>query len=313
MTFMTNQSGLLQDDFESRNTSRNLFRGFVIAAGVFLLVAVITAIAFVFLYQPIVPATQLVYAIQRLDSQSEIVTSSEMVEPLTRRLRHFFGPGMQVNALDEAHVEVILPTQDPMDLAVAKDLLVSAGVLRFLPIADRDQNISLSKRVEQAGDPPSLSRDVLNTDGTIVGRWVTVGFDDTAMLNDRITSLNVDLRSPIVRDSETGEVLSLPNQVLGNDNKIKIAQWMQEQAIRSIDVLTLVEETQAVNGEDLAFAAVTFDERGDPAVAFTFNDAGSKKMEALTITHSPKGNSLTQLGVVLDDQLITPHYSPRTC
>ena len=80
---------------------------------------------------------------------------------------------------------------------------------------------------------------------------------------------------------------------------------MNTQNIQSIDVLAVVDSEHAVGGEDLAFAAATFDQNGNPAVAINFNDTGSAKMLALTTANAPSGNTQTQLGIVLDDQLLT--------
>ena len=71
------------------------------------------------------------------------------------------------------------------------------------------------------------------------------------------------------------EYLDLPPNVVGENAEVKIAQWMQLQDMSRIEVLTIVDPLLDVKGEDLAFAASTFDENGRPAVAFTLTDAGS--------------------------------------
>ena len=60
-----------------------------------------------------------------------------------------------------------------------------------------------------------------------------------------------------------------------------------------------------MTGSDLAFAASTFDQNGSPAVAFTLTDIGSGKFFALTTNNAPRGNDQSQLGIVLDDSLLS--------
>ncbi len=60
-----------------------------------------------------------------------------------------------------------------------------------------------------------------------------------------------------------------------------------------------------ITGEDLAFAASTFDEQGGPAVAFTLTDQGSGRFFALTTNNAPIGSRQRQLGIILDDNLLS--------
>ncbi|MEO1619021.1 MAG: protein translocase subunit SecF, partial [Planctomycetota bacterium] len=60
-----------------------------------------------------------------------------------------------------------------------------------------------------------------------------------------------------------------------------------------------------VTGEDLAFANSTFDEQGGPAVGFTLTDSGSGKFRVLTTENQPSGNRQRQLGIVMDDRLLS--------
>ncbi|WP_442507430.1 SecDF P1 head subdomain-containing protein [Novipirellula sp. SH528] len=302
---MSNQGNVRTGNQDEQRLSEKRFPVALVAVGIVLLVVLAAGVAFVWWAQASVPGTRLVYSIQRSDSQSVPVTSDEMVEPLRQRLRHSFAAGLAVNALDQDQVEVILPTRDPVELANAKRLLSSAGVLRFLPIANQTKHANLLKLVQPSSNAPSVSRDVLDENGRVVARWVTVGRDTEAKNGGDGTPLKTQLKLPTVRNSQSGEVLQLPGNVLGNDSEVKIARWMNNQNIQSIDVLAVIESDHAVGGEDLAFAAATFDQNGTPAVAINFNNAGSDKMLALTTANAPTGNVQTQLGIVLDDQLLT--------
>ncbi|KLU05219.1 Protein-export membrane protein SecD [Rhodopirellula islandica] len=302
---MNQYSRATQEQLESNDGSARWLLGILIAVGVFFLVALVAGVTSLLSLQRTVPATQLVYSIQRSDSQPEFVTSEQMEVPLRRRMGELFGIGLEVNAVDDEQIEIILPTRDPTQIKIAKDLLVSAGVLRFLPIANPTRHASVFELVQQTTNAPTPQRDVQDQNGDVVGRWVTVGVEAEVTPSDQIAPLKVELNSPFVRNSRTGEVISLPEQILGQDSEGKIAQWIASQGIESIDVLAVVDRSQAVGGQDLSFAGATFDETGMPAVAFVFTDAGSKRMAALTTSNSPVGNRRTQLGVILDDQLLT--------
>lgn len=290
---------------DERRSAGTRFPAVLIAVGLVLLLALASGVAFAWLYQGSVPGTRLVYSIQRSDVHSDAVTSDEMVEPLRQRLRHLFAAGLAVHALDENQVEIIVPTRDPAELAYAKRLLRTAGVLRFLPIANQTHHANLLNLVKASSQTPTASRDVLDENGSVVGRWVTVGRDAAAKTGSDVIPLTVQLNSLTVRNAQTGEVLQMPSSVLGNDSGVKIARWIKSQNIPSIDVLAVVESEHAVGGEDLAFAATTFDQNGNPAVAINFTDAGAAKMLVLTTANAHVGTTQTQLGIVLDDQLLT--------
>jgi SecD/SecF fusion protein len=60
-----------------------------------------------------------------------------------------------------------------------------------------------------------------------------------------------------------------------------------------------------ITGEDLAFAASTFDQNGAPAVSFNLTDTGSGRFFALTTNNAPSGTRQRQLGIILDDNLLS--------
>jgi SecD/SecF fusion protein len=290
----------LSDDISAR-----WLLGILIGVTVLLLVALIAGVAALLSLKRTVPATQLVYSIQNSDSPAELVTSEQMVMPLTRRVRELFGVEVEVNAMDDNQVEIILPTRDPMQIAIAKDLLVSTGKLQFLPIANSTRHASVLELVQQTTHSPTSQRDVHDSNGDRLARWVTVGVDANLGSAEQIAPLKTVLTSPVVRNSETGEVITLPEELLGNDSPTKVARWLQEQHIASVDVLAVLNKTQSLDGQDIAYAASTFDENGRPTVSIQFTEAGSQRMFTMCNDNAPLGNVFTQLGIILDDRLLT--------
>ncbi|MFG0267130.1 MAG: hypothetical protein ACF8AM_18555 [Rhodopirellula sp. JB055] len=294
-----------EEHFESNDRSARWLLGILIGVAVLLLVALVAGAASLLMLERTVPATQLVYSIQRSDSQAEFVTSEQMVMPLKRRLRELFVAGVQVNVIKDDQVEFTLPTRDPMQIKIAKNLLVSTGELRFLPIANPTRHASVFELVKQTFDAPTPQRDVHAPNGDLVARWVTVGVDANSEVADQIAPLNIALTSPVVRNSETGRVFDLPEELLGNASPMEVSRWLQEQHIASIDVLAVVDNSQSLGGQDIAFAASTFDHNGSPCVAIQFTEAGGRNLFAMCTDNAPLGNVATQLGIILDDRLLT--------
>jgi len=74
---------------------------------------------------------------------------------------------------------------------------------------------------------------------------------------------------------------------------------------RGCRFIVSVEPDLEVRGDHLTFAAMTFDENGEPAIALTFGPEGSRRFFALTTSYAPTGNRQRQLGVTLDGQLLS--------
>ena len=75
----------------------------------------------------------------------------------------------------------------------------------------------------------------------------------------------VDVRTGLLRNGKTGAIVTPPTSQPGGQG---LADWA-ENGIKDLEVLMIYDELLDVQGEDLAFAASTFDQNGAPAVAFT--------------------------------------------
>ena len=246
------------------------------------------------------PGTRLVYSIEPGD-----VSAADVVEPLRRRLLDSFPLGVSVTVLDSEHVEVIVPTIDPREIDYVKRLINSGGHLRFLILANHFNHQHLFDLVTlQAGEDASSTappkRDVTDDKGNIVARWVTAARQENTM--DAVRPLRTHVNQSVVRDSNTGKILTLPKGASGDE---AVAAWMDDQGIASIDLLAVVEPTVEVTGADLAFASLQFDQNGEPAVAITFTDQVGARFFALTVSNAPRLNRYSQLGVILDDQILS--------
>ena len=239
------------------------------------------------------------------------IVSEDLIEPLIRRINPSGTQEIVIRPYGESQIEIIVPEVDQREVDRIKELVEEAGILRFAIVANRSDHqriIDLAIEQSQSSMQGERTQDVVyDVDGpeggSMFGLWANVDREDKTV--GGVRPLRVNVGSSIVRNPETGRILDLPPNVVGDNAEVKIAQWMQLQDMSRIEVLTIVDPLLDVKGEDLAFAASTFDENGRPAVAFTLTDAGSGKFFALTTNNAPVGTRQRQLGIVLDDSLLS--------
>ena len=87
---------------------------------------------------------------------------------------------------------------------------------------------------------------------------------------------------------------------------------MEEQGIQDVDVLVATDDGQNVTGDDLLGVRSDFDSTLNPRVAFSMIGGSAARFGALTGANLPDGNFKRQLGIVLDNELITaPNLNSR--
>lgn len=256
--------------------------------------------------------TILVYEIdpdkQREFEQNDVrITSQDLVEPLTRRINPSGTQEIVIRPYGESQIEIIVPAVDDREVARIKKLVSEAGVLRFAILANQvDHQAIISAAFDQAesGDPAIATDETVGgpEDG-LYGRWVKLGRETKE--TDGVRPLRMSTQGTILRNPNNGEILDIPQELLGRDEEIKIAQWMKTQPFSEIEVLMIINPLLDIKGDDLSYAASTFDEQGGPAVAFNLTDFGSGRFRALTTNNSPEGTRKRQLGIILDDTLLS--------
>jgi SecD/SecF fusion protein len=240
-------------------------------------------------------------------SSQNKIKSEDLVGPLTRRVNPSGTREIVIRPYGDNQIEIIIPELNPQDVAEIKDKIEQAGILRFAIVANRtDHQPIIDLAAEQAASPePSvrMSEVILDPSGEVVGRWAVV--DQETSAKTEIKPFRVDMGSAIVRNPDTGEMIDLPADVMGRNGKYLQARWVKEQGMSGLEVLMIIDPNFDVTGEDLAFASTTFDEQGAPAVAFNLTDSGSGKFRILTTENKPVGTRQRQLGIVMDDRLIS--------
>ncbi|MDG2223994.1 MAG: protein translocase subunit SecD, partial [Rubripirellula sp.] len=243
------------------------------------------------------------------------IKSDDLIGPLTRRINPSGTQEIILRPYGESQVEIIVPEVDQNEVDRIKDLVKEAGILQFAILANlSDHATQFSLASEQARPENGLglrtSTVVKNAAGQTVAFWANVDREADAEGN-RNGPLRVDVSGAIVRNPDTGAILDLPTLLAGRSMEdgaeAAFAAFVDEQGMSGLETLMIVSPSEELNvkGSDLAFAASTFDQKGSPAVAFTLTDRGSGKFYALTSNNVPKGTRQRQLGIVLDDNLLS--------
>ena len=257
--------------------------------------------------------TILVYEIdpeknQRTDGESgPRVKSEDLIEPLTRRINPSGTQEIVLRPYGESEIEIIVPEVDQREVERIKKKLREAGILRFAILANTvDHQLEIDLATEQSrNDRPNIrtQSEVRNVEGDIVALWAEVDYEKVPQ--GKLAPLRVPLGGTTVRNPETGQILTVPANTMGSNAEYKQAKWIKSQGMKAVEVLMIVNKLLDVKGEDLAFASSTFDQNGSPAVAFNLTDAGSGKFFALTTNNAPVGTRQRQLGIIMDDKLLS--------
>ncbi len=240
---------------------------------------------------------------KKIDGASQNITSEDLVEPLTRRINPSGTQEIVIRPYGESQIEIIIPEVDQREVNRIKRKVEEAGILRFAIVAnqsDHQAQITLAANQSESSDQGIKTSEVVtDSGGDVVGMWATV---DREVVDGNPGPMRFDCANGILRDPRSGDLIELPRGVFGTEG---IAQWLDSQGMPGLEILMIVDKDYSITGEDLAFAASTFDEHGGPSVAFTLTDQGSGKFFALTTTNAPVGSRERQLGIILDKNLLS--------
>ncbi|TWU47768.1 protein translocase subunit SecD [Rubripirellula reticaptiva] len=242
------------------------------------------------------------------DDDIQQITSEDLVEPLTRRINPSGTQEIVIRPYGESQIEIIVPEVDQREVDRIKGLVEEAGILRFAILANQsDHQPQINLAMEQAASKERAARleEVVRDpglDNSVVGIWANV---DREKQDGKLGPLRVDVGDAILRNPDTGDILNLPAQLRGENGAAAIAAFIDQQGMSGIEALMIIDPLIDITGEDLAFAASTFDEKGSPAVAFNLTDSGSNRFFVLTTNNAPIGQRTRRLGIVLDDNLLS--------
>jgi len=238
--------------------------------------------------------------------EGQDISSQDLVEPLTRRINPSGTQEIVIRPYGESQIEIIVPEVDQREVDRIKRKVEEAGILRFAIVANRADHQNIIDRADEQGESDNqgarTSEIVETAPEEPFGLWATVDRE----VNDGVPGqFRFDPSGSVLRDPRTGRLITLPPEVQGRGAQRKIADWVDSEGMPGLEILMVVDPDLDVTGEDLAFASSTFDEQGAPAVAFTLTDQGSNIFFALTTKNAPVGSRTRQLGIILDDNLLS--------
>ncbi|WP_146515550.1 protein translocase subunit SecD [Rubripirellula amarantea] len=242
------------------------------------------------------------------ENSDETVKSEDLVEPLGRRINPSGTQEIVIRPYGETQIEIIVPAVEQSEVDRIKGAIETAGILRFAIVANQADHQGIITTAAEHSQSPERSVRLAPTvredgDNGPYGLWVEV---DREVDNGVKGRLRVNVAGSVLRNPDTGELISLPENVrMNSDPELAIGRWIDDQKFSALEVLMIVDPLLNITGEDLAFAASTFDQQGAPAVAFNLTDSGSNRFFALTSENAPQGSRQRQLGIVLDDKLLS--------
>lgn len=232
----------------------------------------------------------------------------KLISALSRRINPSGTKEIVLRKYGERQVEIIIPEVDPLEVDVIKKKISTAGMLKFRIVANRrdhDEIISLAK--EMAEDPArKRSAIVRDAGGRPVGLWARVAREQAQDDVDRRLKLPVS-SNDLVRDASTGELIDLPSfNERDSDREIAaLEKFLAERGTKEIDVLMATDDGYNVEGKHLGVVSPGKDERLNPCINFALKGEGIDLFADLTRDNKPDGNFHRQLGILLDNELLS--------
>ena len=237
-----------------------------------------------------------------LDDEGQLVNADKLVEPLTKRINPSGTSEIVVRAYGDTQVEIIIPEKNQREVAIIEDIISKAGILQFAIVAngvDHQELINVAEdRAKEGALSVKMQEEFTDSDGRTIGKWVVVDREVKAV--DGIRPLRLDLSKATLRNADNGALEDPPS-----GDPVEVAKWMEQNEISDLEILMVINPNADVTGEDLAFARAGYSASGAPAVNFTMNSVGSRKFGYLTGENLPDGNHRRQLGIVMDDRLLS--------
>ncbi len=249
--------------------------------------------------------TNLVYDIVA-DENGEKINSGALATALSDRINPSGTKEITIRPRGESQIEITVPNVDEYELKKIKDLLKNSGQLEFRIVANtRDHQDIIALAKQQALSSAVPKADVLNADGTAVGRWVAVARE--VEKKQGVYPLQTPVLNDTLRDAFTGKIIERP--ALNFEEDYALEKWMDRSGIKEIDVLMALEMLgkpyAVVNGDDLFSAQTGFEKTGRPIVEFRLNTAGANKMLEMTSRNQPDGEFHRRMAIIMDKKVLS--------
>ncbi|MEM9828679.1 MAG: protein translocase subunit SecD [Planctomycetota bacterium] len=242
------------------------------------------------------------------NSQDAQVDNSALIQPLTERINPAGTQEIVIRPYGETQIEIIVPEKNDTEVDAIKENIRKAGILKFAIVANQaDHQTQINRAVELAQSKiraERLTPQLKNSAGETIAFWAELGREPESINEAR--PLRVAIDDGLVRNPTTGQIINLPLELrTAEDPNTAIAQWIDQQDLKSLEILMIEDPLTVVTGADIDFPSSTLDQSGAPAVAFRLTDSGAVRFLSLTTNNIPVGNRKRRLGIVMDDRLLS--------
>ena len=242
-------------------------------------------------------------------ARSGRVNMGALIEALVRRVNPTGTKEIVIRPYGDQQVEIIVPEVDQRAVDQIKKSISTAGVLQFRIVANsRDHEQILDLAREQAQDPlKKRARFIMDESGKQVGLWARVGREASESGGG---VFKVDVSGYTVRDAGTGNFLDLsPANIRGDSDDARraaLTQYVAGLGVRELDVLMETNDGYDVNGAHLGVVSQGM-ENLSPCINFSLKSegGGARRFAGLTTDFRPEGQFQRQLGILLDNTLLS--------
>lgn len=233
------------------------------------------------------------------------IKMGSLVEAIARRINPSGTKEIVIRPYGDQQVEIIVPEVDQREVDLIKKSISTAGVLQFRITANSRNHSQIIELAREAAEDPAKKRGrfVFNDSNEQVGLWARVG-------REQAEGGGGDFKVPVaqntIRDATTGDIIEVEPAHLGDDEKV-FTRYIASLGIKEIDILMATDDGYNVTGKDLGAVSRGNDERLRPCIMFNLNqsDGGVGRFADLTTEYGPEGNFQSQLGIVLDNTLLS--------
>jgi SecD/SecF fusion protein len=233
------------------------------------------------------------------------ISMGALVEAIARRINPSGTKEIVIRPYGAQQVEIIIPEVDQREVDLIKKSISEAGVLQFRITANSRDHAHIIDLARQAAQDPNKKRGryVRDETGEQVGLWARVG---RVQEEGRSGTFKVSVAQNTIRDSATGDIIEVEPAHFGDDTTA-FTQYIASRGINEIDVLMETDDPYNVTGNHLGAVSRGNDEQLRPCILFNLKaaDGGVKRFADLTTVYGPEGNFQRQLGIVLDNTLLS--------
>ncbi|MCA9120221.1 MAG: protein translocase subunit SecD [Planctomycetales bacterium] len=240
-----------------------------------------------------------------IDGSSGRVNMGALVEAIARRINPSGTKEIVIRPYGDQQVEIIVPEVDQREVELIKKSISTAGVLQFRIVANSRDHAHIIELAREAAQDLAIKRGrfVRDESGDQVGLWARVGREQEEGGGG---TFKLSVAGNTIRDAATGDILEVDPSHYGDD-ELEFTRYIAGLGVQEIDVLMATDDPYNVTGNHLGAVSRGNDERLRPCIMFNLKQSsgGVGRFADLTTDYGPEGNFNRQLGIVLDNTLLS--------